>query len=721
MELIPNANTKNLISITGLLNRFYRNPSIKAILKSPIFWLFLALKLIFGTCFASTFLRDYFAPFVNYFVDSGFSNPWDYFLNHGEPNKFPYPSFMLYLLAIPRCIFGFILPTDWSDITLATLFVYRLSLIFADFVITILLAHWFPHRIKLVLLVYWCSPLSFYITYWHGQLDVLPTAIFFVSLFLLRKQKILLFALCFAMSLATKSHLWVAFPFISIYLLRRVGPGRTCRLTISIIGMTLILQMPWILSPGYQSMVFGSDEQSRVFSFLLQLGNNGPILFAVPIVLTTLFLKFQSYSKTNFDLLVAYLGIVFCVFVLLSPPRPGYFLWSLPFIVFHYGRQINRNLTSYYLYCFFGLVFFLISNDSDMFDSLGLLHTEYKKQKLSTFFALFLLNKEVIDNIHNLSFGIMFASMVSILISLYTFGVQSNSIHQMRTKPFLIGLAGDSGSGKDTLCHLMEATLGKKRCTTISGDDYHRWPRGHKMWSIHTHLDVRGNDLVKQRDHAIAIARGEGVRKGIYDHVSGNFKPEEWIDPSTYVIFSGLHTLALESQRALYDITIFINPGESLRRTWKVRRDQEERGYSPSEILSKMAEREPDRIKYILPQANHADLVVSFQSKSLSDPIFPEISQELFLEITGSNGFPWGTVVRLLAGVDTLEIEHEGFLSTTRQSIIFRGTISAAIIQTVAEEIISTLDEMSDGPVFEKDLNGCLQLVLLVSLMDKLQ
>ena len=74
-----------------------------------------------------------------------------------------------------------------------------------------------------------------------------------------------------------------------------------------------------------------------------------------------------------------------------------------------------------------------------------------------------------------------------------------------------------------------------------------------------------------------------------------------------------------------------------------------------------------------------------------------------------------------MAGVDTLEIEHEGFLSTTRQSIIFRGTISAAIIQTVAEEIITTLDEMSDGPVFEKDLNGCLQLVLLVSLMDKLQ
>ena len=52
-----------------------------------------------------------------------------------------------------------------------------------DLTIAVLLAVWFPQRVRIVLLAYWCSPLVFYVVYWHGQLDLLPTALLMVSFY----------------------------------------------------------------------------------------------------------------------------------------------------------------------------------------------------------------------------------------------------------------------------------------------------------------------------------------------------------------------------------------------------------------------------------------------------------------------------------------------------------------------------------------------------------
>src|SRR6185312_6713260 len=67
------------------------SPVAAELFRSPGFWIVLAGKLLLGTLVASHFLRDLFGPFINYFVASGFHDPWKHALSQGVPDAFPYP------------------------------------------------------------------------------------------------------------------------------------------------------------------------------------------------------------------------------------------------------------------------------------------------------------------------------------------------------------------------------------------------------------------------------------------------------------------------------------------------------------------------------------------------------------------------------------------------------------------------------------------------------
>jgi uridine kinase len=91
----------------------------------------------------------------------------------------------------------------------------------------------------------------------------------------------------------------------------------------------------------------------------------------------------------------------------------------------------------------------------------------------------------------------------------------------------------------------------------INGDDYHRWPRGHQKWQVYTHLNVRGSDVHRQFEHAVALSAGHSIVKGVYDHGTGQFTQPQEVDPGEYILFCGLHALSLDSQRRMFDLKVF--------------------------------------------------------------------------------------------------------------------------------------------------------------------
>ena len=315
----------------------------------------------------------------------------------------------------------------------------------------------------------------------------------------------------------------------------------------------------------------------------------------------------------------------------------------------------------------------------------------------------------------DLAFTAMVAAMAGTVLIMYRYGVRSNAVYRLRTRPAMVGLAGDSGTGKDYCCHLLCSVLEAARALVICGDDYHRWPRGHELYQVYTHLNVRANDLRKQADHVVRLSEGESVVKGTYDHATGKFTRDGWVDPREYIIFSGLHTLANEVQRGRFELTVFLDPDEQLRATWKVARDSRERGYSAEQVLEKMRERAPDREKFILPQRDLAEVVVRFRGTSDGS------AAPCALEVTARTSFSLLPVVEQFQRIPTLRVTFDLFVDTRHQTLVVQGTATAEELRAAVGKCIRNLEEVSTKPVFVDGLDGCLQLILLACLSDKLR
>ena len=75
----------------------------------------------------------------------------------------------------------------------------------------------------------------------------------------------------------------------------------------------------------------------------------------------------------------------------------------------------------------------------------------------------------------------------------------------------------------------------------------------------------------------------------------------------------------------MFDVRVYLDPPEELRRHWKVQRDCSRRGYTTDQVLSELDRREPDSEAFIRPQRHHADIVVSFQPGDAGEPGAPRL------------------------------------------------------------------------------------------------
>ena len=69
----------------------------------------------------------------------------------------------------------------------------------------------------------------------------------------------------------------------------------------------------------------------------------------------------------------------------------------------------------------------------------------------------------------------------------------------------------------------------------------------------------------------------------------------------------------------MFDVRVYLDPPEELRRRWKLQRDCSTRGYTPGQVLAELDRREPDSEAFIRPQRDHADIVVAFQPSDVAD------------------------------------------------------------------------------------------------------
>ena len=186
-------------------------------------------------------------------------------------------------------------------------------------------------------------------------------------------------------------------------------------------------------------------------------------------------------------------------------------------------------------------------------------------------------------------------------------------MHRARgPRPTMLAIAGDSAAGKTTLARGLVAALGASRSTSLCVDDYHRYDRSERRGLPFTALHPDCNYLQIMEQHLQLLAMGEPVLKPVYDHSTGLLARPRLVEPREVVIAEGLLPLYTRLSRACFDVTVYVDPGEQIRRGWKIRRDTVERGYSHDQVLAELARREPESSAFIRPQRREADITVSF-------------------------------------------------------------------------------------------------------------
>ncbi len=205
-------------------------------------------------------------------------------------------------------------------------------------------------------------------------------------------------------------------------------------------------------------------------------------------------------------------------------------------------------------------------------------------------------------------------------------------------RPSMLAIAGDSAAGKTTLTRGLIEALGTDRSTSICVDDYHRYDRQERKDQPVTVLHPDSNYIEIMEQHLQLLAMGEPILKPVYDHSTGQLTRPELVEPREFVIVEGLLPLHTKLARACFDVCVYLNPPEEIRRDWKVARDTRERGYTAGQVHAELERREHDSEAFIRPQRASADIVVRFAPiPGRDDPPGTPFSAELLLRHTISH------------------------------------------------------------------------------------
>jgi uridine kinase len=165
-------------------------------------------------------------------------------------------------------------------------------------------------------------------------------------------------------------------------------------------------------------------------------------------------------------------------------------------------------------------------------------------------------------------------------------------------KPYIIGIAGESGVGKSTIAAIISLFYGAENTAVISTDDLHKWERTNPVWETITHLNPEANNLELGDIHLSEISQGKPIYRSVYNHRTGFFDPPKRIDPRPVVVVEGLHAFYTETSKDLIDLKVYVDTNEELKTHWKIIRDTEDRGYKYNMVLDAIHKRRHDRFSF---------------------------------------------------------------------------------------------------------------------------
>ena len=313
----------------------------------------LILKVIVMGLFSSDYQNNLFMKFVYGFIGEikkgQFINPYSIFKN--EVNLFPYPPTMFLIE-----FWGGILSIGVKNIFIKNILFKIPSLIF-DLLGLYFLVKMFPNKRKYIGVLYFASPIIFYATYMHGQLDIIPTIFLLGALyFLINKRNDMAFSIMLALALSSKLHILAIIPLLYLYIYKKDGFVKATKYIGISFLFTILIVLPFFdIKSNFLKMVIMNKEQKGMTSIFLQYQNNRIYLSILAII--CIYLKAFSIKKINKNLLYSFCGVLFSIFLILVLPMPGWYVWIVPFITIFFVNVSMDKYVNIYIYLFLNILY----------------------------------------------------------------------------------------------------------------------------------------------------------------------------------------------------------------------------------------------------------------------------------------------------------------------------------------------------------------------------
>ncbi|RLE22468.1 MAG: uridine kinase [Actinobacteria bacterium] len=184
----------------------------------------------------------------------------------------------------------------------------------------------------------------------------------------------------------------------------------------------------------------------------------------------------------------------------------------------------------------------------------------------------------------------------------------------MSQRPFLIGVAGGSSSGKTTISERLAEIMGTEHLARIELDSYYAdlgdLPMEQRRQVDYDHPDAFDWPLLN--DHMAALSNGASVHVPVYDYVQHNRSDEtRLVEPARVIVVDGILVFWDKSLRDRFDLKIFVDTGSDIRLIRRIQRDVAERGRTVDDVIKQyLTTVKPAHERFIEPSKVHADVII---------------------------------------------------------------------------------------------------------------
>src|SRR5690606_29297302 len=181
-------------------------------------------------------------------------------------------------------------------------------------------------------------------------------------------------------------------------------------------------------------------------------------------------------------------------------------------------------------------------------------------------------------------------------------------------KPFVIGVAGGSGSGKTTVVRRIVESLGDDQVSLIEHDRYYR-PRDdlrleERAALNYDHPDSLETDLLVR--HVKDLREGKPVEVPIYDFARhARESGTTTVTPRRAIIVEGILIFTDPELRRLMDVKVFVDADDDTRFIRRLQRDIAERGRTVASVIDQyLATVKPMHLEFVEPSKRYADIII---------------------------------------------------------------------------------------------------------------